>query len=150
MTDKKTNHTSKIADWITIITGPITFLTAIFALLGSSSEEPLLLHVTNYQKIALWLVITMVIFIFFLEIAIKLPRLLYVKKISSLPFEPLFVVSNIFMLIAMIALQLVSIESIFGVSGDSPLVRFVCLIYPILWLLILCMIGFFLKGEESK
>lgn len=147
------NKTSSLADWITIITGPITFLSAIVSVF----DFPAFLNISAKQlsaneKIGIYMIITIIIFLFLFESSLRLPKILVRNQVTSLSYGFAHFVFHILFLFFFIGLLLIIRERIF--NGILPDNGSLSIIFPsIFWVvmgLLVAIIASEIKEQQKR
>ena len=107
------NNTSRLADWITIITGPITFLSAIVAVFDFPAFLNVSADLSMNEKIGIYMIITIIIFLFLFESSLRLPKILVRNQVTSFSYGFAHFIFHILFLVFFIGLLLIIRERIF-------------------------------------
>ena len=115
MAPKKDNSMTltNLADWITIITGPLTFISATIAFFNIPLEINLAQDISDYERIAIFLILTVMNFSFLFEVSLRLPNILIRTGVTSFGHGLANFIFHILFLFFFIALQLLFVGKLF-------------------------------------
>ena len=111
--NKRKNRISTIADWITIVTGPISFISAFVAIVSYPSNPEIIIQGELNCRIVIFAIASMVNLIFFLEVSFRLARLINDNNIAYLPENVICLLFSILGLSIFLSIQLIIFNRLF-------------------------------------